>query len=251
MFLKHAWLPAIAAVSLVIGCDHKPVDRIPTTAPTAIKEPQEVLKHLQYVAIRKDFKDLSVLTPVEPSVIYGSAWWFTKHAGEAGISLTQKEIDDLGIRDLQSMGYLQPDVSRKEYQDAMDKLSAKQIPTLPDAMQGANPDCLDLLPMEKLPTGKPNPLYDGVKPHARVALAAGIYRITKGIPAEMWPDMTVMEVKKDPGNAKVQGVYLGYKGTQVLQVGLYQNPDNTYGISYFLFKVSPKKLQSAVKKAQQ
>lgn len=251
MSIRQAWLPAVAAISLIVGCDNKPVDRIPTTAPTAIKEPQDALKHLQYLAVRKDLKHLAVVTPVEPSIVYGSAWWFNKHAGELGLSLTEKEIDELGITDLRSMGYIIPDVSAKELKEANEKFKLKQIPALPANLANLDPESVDLLPNDKFPNGKPNPAGEAVKgKYARAALGAGIYRLTKAVPADMWADLSVMEIKKDPGNAKIQNVYIGYHGTTILNVALYQNPDNTFGISYMQYKMFPKKIASLAQQQQ-
>jgi hypothetical protein len=193
-----------------------------------------------------------VVTPVEPSIIYGSAWWFNKHAGELGISLTEKEIDDLGIADLRSMGYIIPDVSAKELKDTTEKFKLKQIPSMPANMANLDPEALDLLPNDKFPNGKPNPAGEAVKgKYSRAALGAGIYRLTKAVPATMWPDMSVMEIKKDPGNAKIQNVYIGYRGTTVLNVAVYQNSDNTYGISYLQYKMFPKKIAALAQESQQ
>lgn len=245
MSIKHAWIPAAAAAVLFVGCDSKPADRVPTTAPTAIKEPYEVLKHLQYVAVRKDLKHLPVIAPVDPDVVYPSSWWFNKHAGEMGISLTDQEITDLGVADLKAMGYLAPGVSHKDLQDGIDKVGAKILPKLPPEMEKLDLNKLDLMPNDKLPNGKPNPDFETVKSkYARAALNAGLYRLLKAVPEGMWPDVNVMEVKPDATNKKIQGVFLGYKGTTIIQLGLIQNKDMNYGVSYVYFKVMPRKLQA-------
>jgi hypothetical protein len=245
MLNKRAWIPAIAAIAIIVGCDNKPTDRVPTSAPTAIKEPHEVLRHLQYVAVRKDFKHLSLIAPVDPEVVYGSAWWFNKHAGDVGSSLTEAEIDALGVGDLRSMGYLAPDISRKDLQENLEKLELKKIPQLPANMQNLDPEKLDQLPNLKFPNGKPNSSAEEIKnKYGRAALNAGLFRLTKVVPADVWPDLAVMEVKKNPNNLKVQNVFLGYQGTTVLEVGLYQNTDGNFGVSYLHYKVGMKKLQA-------
>lgn len=245
MFNRLAWIPAVAAMAIIVGCDNKPADRVPSTPPTAIKEPHEVLQHLQYIGVRKDMKGLSLIAPVDPEVVYGSAWWFNKHAGEVGASLTDSEIDALGVGDLRSMGYLAPNVSHKDLQENLDKLALKKIDKLPAGQETLDIEKLDVLPNLKFPNGKPNPSAEDLKnKYGRAALNAGVFRLTKVIPADVWPDIVVMEVKKDANNPKIQHVFLGYQGNLVLEVGLYQNTDNNYGISYLYYKVGMKKLQA-------
>ena len=125
MISKHVWIPAALAIAAIVGCDSKPAEKIPTTAPTAIKEPHEVLKHLQYIAVRKDLKDISLVSPVDPQVADGAAWWFTSHSGDMGISLTADEIASLGVGNVKDMGYIAPGVARKDLQAKLDELSAK------------------------------------------------------------------------------------------------------------------------------
>ena len=96
MSFNRAWIPAVAGIALILGCDSKPADKIPTTAPTAIMEPHEVLQHLQYMAVRKDMKHTSLIVPVDPDIIHGSAWWFNKHAGDMGNLLHRRR--DQGLR---------------------------------------------------------------------------------------------------------------------------------------------------------
>jgi len=245
MSTRLAWFSAIAAIAIFIGCDSKPGDRVSASAPTAIKEPYEVLKHLQYIGVHKDFKHLVLVAPVEPEVVYGSAWWFNKHAGELGVSLTEAEIDALGVGDLRSMGYLAPNVSHKELQENSDKVASKLMPKLPAGQENLDIDKLDLLPNLKYPNGKPNQTAEDLKnKYGRAALNAGLYRLTKVIPADVWPDIVVMEVKKNVNNPKIQTVLLGYQGNQVLEVAVYQNTDGNYGISYMYYKVAMKKLQA-------
>jgi hypothetical protein len=246
MSTRLAWFSAIAALSIIVGCDNKPADRVSASAPTAIKEPFEVLKHLQYIGVHKDLKDLVLVAPVDPEVVYGSAWWFNKHAGELGSTLTDAEIDALGVGDLRSMGYLAAGVSRKELQENIDKVSLKQMPKLPAGQENLDIDKLDLLPTNlKFPNGKPNTAVEDIKDkYGRIALNAGLYRLIKVIPADVWPDIVVMETRKNPNNPKIQSVFLGYQGTPVLEVAVFQNTDGNFGISYMYYKVAMKKLQA-------
>lgn len=247
MLKKTAWLTAAAAVALMIGCDSKPADKIPTTAPMAIKagSEQEVLAHLQYMAVRKDMKHAHLIVPVDPEVVYASAWWFNKHAGELGIPYTQEEVDFYNLKGLKDMGYIAIGPTRHELGQALDKIQGMKGAKLPENLQAFNFDKLDQLPTtDKLPNGKPNPDFDLIKTqHIRGAVTGGLYRVMKGIPAELWPDIAVMEIKPSPGNAKVKDVFLSYKGTFIMQVSLYQSaPDKPLGISYVYYKIGLKKL---------
>jgi hypothetical protein len=266
MSFNRAWIPAVAGIALILGCDSKPTDKIPTTAPTAIKEPFEVLQHLQYMAVRKDMKHTSLIIPVDPEIIYGSAWWFNKHAGELGIPYSEEEIKTFGLEPLKDMGYFSTAATKKDLQEALDKLTATaqqagakkgkaDKPALPENLASLDKTKLDELPGQKFPDGRPNPDYDTVKNNAtlvRAALAGGLYRVMKGVPAELWPEVAVMEVKKNPVNTKVQDVYLGYQGTTIMQVSVYQqDPGKPWTVSYVYFKVSAKKLSQVAEKLKE
>jgi hypothetical protein len=251
MIRNLAWIPALTAAALIVGCDSKPKDTIPTTAPMAASEPQQILAHLKYLAVRKDMKDLPVISPSDLTGLYGNAWWFHTHAGQMGISLTQEEIQGLGVEQLKTMGYLAPSVTCKELQDAQDKVAAKTLDKLPENMVG-----LELMKVDKLPDAKdPNKAiakdYETVNGTLlRAAYQAGIYRLMKGVPTDMWKDVNVMEIKQNAGNTKAKDVYLGFKGTSIMQVTVSQKSDNTYGIIYIYYKAQPKKLLSLLKEAQ-
>ena len=245
MFLKRAWIPVVAGLALMVGCgDSKPTDKIPTTAPMAAKEPFEILAHLKYLAVRKDFKDLPVIAPSDLTGLYGNAFWFHDHAGTMGLSLTAEEIAGLGVGAAKDLGYLAPGVSCKDLQDGKDKVDAKMIPALPADMVG-----LDLMKLDKLPNNASKDKkivqdYTKLSDPAtlRAVFNAGIYRLTKGIPADMWPDINVMEVKQNAGNTKAKDVYLGYKGESIMQVAVLPKADGNLGIIYIYYKVHPKKI---------
>ncbi|MDP2876361.1 MAG: hypothetical protein Q8O00_09270 [Holophaga sp.] len=264
MSFTRAWIPAIAGIALFIGCDSKPADKIPLTAPTAIKEPHEVLKHLQYMSVRKDMKHTSLIIPADPEIIYGSAWWFNKHAGALGIAYTEAEISTFGLEPLNKLGYVGT-ASSKELQAALDQASVAaqsapkkgkvEAPVLPANLAQYDKDKLDELPGMKFPDGRPNPDYTTVKENAtlvRAALAGGLYRVMRGVPAEVWPDVTVMEVKINPTNTKVQDVYLGYGGKSIMQVSVFQEaPGKNWTVSYVYYKVGLKALQSTAAKLKE
>lgn len=268
MSFNRAWIPAIVGVALILGCDSKPTDKIPTTAPTAITEPYQVLQHLQYMSVRKDMKHTSLIVPVDPEIIHGSAWWFNKHAGDMGIAYTADEIKTFGLEPLVEKGYFAAGITHKDLQDALDKLSAEaqtagakkgkaaDKPALPANLAALDIQTLDALPTSpKFPDGRPNPEFDSIKNNPamlRAALAGGLYRLMKGVPAEMWPEVSVMEVKPNPTNTKIKDVYLGFQGTSIMQVSVIQSePGKPWAVSYIYFKVSAKKLAQVAEKMRE
>ena len=89
-------LAALLLVPAFISCGG---DEVPTAAPAAAKEPADILYHLQYVAVRKDFKDLPVFAPITPVMVYPAAMHFHQDAKTAGIELTPEETKGLGLSD--------------------------------------------------------------------------------------------------------------------------------------------------------
>ena len=71
----------------------------------------------------------------------------------------------------------------------------------------------------------------------------------KGVPAELWPEVSVMEVKNNPTNTKIKDVYLGFQGTSIMQVSVYQQEaGKPWTVSYVYFKVGAKKLAQVAEK---
>jgi hypothetical protein len=265
MSFHRAWIPAVAGIALILGCDSKPADKIPATAPTAIKEPHEVLQHLQYMAVRKDLKHTSLIVPVDPEIIYGCAWWFNKHAGAHGIPYTEEEIKAFGLEPLQALGYIGTATS-KELQEALDKVAAAaqqagpkknkaDKPALPENLAKYDKNKLDELPGPKFPDGRPNPDSESVKTNStlvRAALAGGLYRLMKGVPASIWPEVSVMEVKANATNTKMKDVYLGFQGTPIMQVSVYQpEVGKPWTVAYVYFKVNARKLSLVAEKLKE
>jgi hypothetical protein len=241
MFLKNAWIPAIAGMAIILGCDSKPADTIPKTAPMAAKEAFELLPHLKYIAVRKDFKDIPVIAPQDLAGLYGNAWWFHNHAGQMDLTLTDEEIKGLGVEEAKTLGYLAPGVSSTSLQTAMDKLQVREIPALPDAMQGYDLGKVDKLPAEKDKIyGKDFPAMSGAL--LRPMFNAGLYRLLKGVPESLWNEVVVMQTTPNPKNSLETSVVLGFQGKPIIEMTARQKADKTYGIIYVLFKVSPKAL---------
>ena len=126
------------------------------------------------------------------------------------------------------------------------------VPALPENLAKYDRNKLDQLPGPKFPDGRPNPDGDLVKNNAtlvRAALAGGLYRVMRGVPAELWPEVAVMEVKSNPVNTKVKDVYLGFQGTTIMQVSVIQDaPGKPWTVSYVYFKVGAKKLAQVAEK---
>jgi len=243
MFLKHAWIPALAGMALFLGCDSKPNDTIPKTAPMAAKEAFELLPHLKYIAVMKDYKDIPVIAPQDLSGLYGNAWWFQNHAGQMDLTLTADEIKGLGADDLKNLGYIAPDVSMTSMQAALDKLQAHQIQAIPDAMQGVDLAKLDKLPTTEKESPKDFAALNG--PLLREAYNAGLYRLLKGVPTQLWSDVSISKTLPNPKNAGETKIILAYQGTEIIEMTARQKADKTYGIVYIHYLVQPRTLAKA------
>ena len=247
MYLRNAWLPAVAGLVLLVGCDSKPADTIPKTAPMAAKEAFELLPHLKYIAVRKDLKDIPVIAPDDMTGLYGNAWWFHNHAGQMDLTLTEQEIKDLGVEPVKDLGYLAPGVSMAGMQLAMDKLDAKQIQALPVEMSTVNLARVDKLPGENdKVNGKDFVTINGNQALLRATFNAGLYRLLKGVPAELWNSMELLKTTPNPKNSLETGLVLGLEGKPVIELTARQKADKTYAIIYVHYLVQPRVLAKAV-----
>lgn len=66
-------------------------------APLAAKDPGDILQHLRYLSATRDTKDLILIAPVSPDIVFPSAWWFHSQARNLGIELSDEELKTLGI----------------------------------------------------------------------------------------------------------------------------------------------------------
>ncbi|HJU82851.1 MAG TPA: hypothetical protein VJ600_01440 [Holophagaceae bacterium] len=85
-----------AGLLLLAGCNTG-TSGLPSTPPLAAKEPSEILAHLKYLAGSKDVKQLIVIAPIAPDIVFPSAWWFHKQSRDLGIDLTPEEMKTLGV----------------------------------------------------------------------------------------------------------------------------------------------------------
>jgi hypothetical protein len=247
MLLKNAWLPAIACVALMMGCESKPADTIPKTAPMAAKEPFELLAHMKYIAVRKDYSDIPVIAPQDLAGLYANAWWFHNHAGQMDLTLTDEEIKGLGAEGVKDLGYLAPGVSMTSMQLAMDKLSMKEIQALPPEMQGVDLTKLDKLPTTEKERPKDYAALNG--PLLRTTYNSGLYRLLKGVPVELWNQVVLAKTvpTKNPLETKL---VLGFQGTEIIEMTARQKADKTYGIIYIHYLVHPRALLKSAKALQ-
>jgi hypothetical protein len=244
MSIKHMCIPAVTVAILSLGCGNKPSETLPATAPPVVKEPYEILRNLQYLGTRKDLKHLSVISLTDLNVAYTSACQLHRHAGELGIVLKDQDIMDLGVTDLRTRGYLVPGASRMDLLEAKKKEASggKMLPW----MAKLDGQKLDQLPeTDTLPDGKPNPEYQEIKSrYAAAAMQAGIYRIVSGVPEAMWPGLAVLETKPEAAGSDIQNVFVGYKGTPVMQVAVMKNKAGNYGIYNLTLQQPPKQLMT-------
>lgn len=239
---------------MLIGAETQPkpsqlLPPVPAVRPlTQILEPSTVLQHIRYMATSKDRRHAARIVIDSPEYIYGSAWWFNKHAGALGVSYTEDEISDFNLQALRDKGYLGI-ANRKELQAALEN------PPVPSRLAAFDVEKLDELPGPKFSDGRDNPDYEIVKNDSllvRSAVAGGLYRLMKAVPEELWASIEILEVKPNAGNTHVMDVYLGYLGTSIMQVSVYRDDPNTpWGISYVYFKVGTKTLAKIAAKLKE
>lgn len=78
---------------------------------------------------------------------------------------------------------------------------------------------------------------------ARLAFNAGMYRLVKVIPEAVWSEMSVMEIKPNPGSPKVKDMLLGLHGKPILKVGCLEKSDGVYGVSIIQWQTRPEALK--------
>ena len=220
---KLSWAASLLSLAVIVGCDSKPAEKIPSTPPLAPAEAHLVLRNLQYIGVRKDYKAIPLIAPVASDVVFQSGAWFHFHAGQMGIALDEKELQDLNMLEFLNKGY---------------------ISTQPLKMFPGTELKIDQFPPPDPKSPKFDPTYDISK--ARTVYNAGVYRLAKGVPAEMWADLVVMENKPDPSNVKLRQLVFGYKGTPVINAAVFQKDDGKWALVYMLFKQWPEQMKKLV-----
>lgn len=239
MSLKRALFPAVAGLVLMLGCESKPTDPIPVQAPGPVVAGKEeaILNHLRYMSVRKDLKHASTLSLAnfDTKAMYGNIHWFHKHAGDIKAPLTAEEITAFGLEDLKNMGLLAPGICQKDLADAKDKVALKTLPALPTEMVGLDLTRLDLFPNQgdknrqvelEVVMSKIGPVAD-----------AGLYRLARAVPDEVWRKMTVQAVKPNAGDKTWKDVFLQIGTRLVVQVTVAPKKDGNLGVIYMYFKL--------------
>jgi hypothetical protein len=197
--MRHALLLPLAALILIpafIGCGRA----IPTNPPSAATEPYEILDHLRYLVVRKDFKHAAMIAPITPDVVFPSAMHFHKQAKELGLTLTPDEIKGLGIEHLAARLDELPGGPTDDY-------------TVKDARLTFNAGIYRLL----------KGLND--KSWARIDSMG----ITDNNAMRQFGSSTV-----------VKDMALGIDGKKIMTVSCLKKPDGSYGVSYIRYEISLK-----------
>ena len=220
---KLSLMIPVLALAAIVGCESKTSEGVPTTPPLAPVEAHQLLSNFKYIGAKKDYAAIPVIAPVGQDAVYSSGAWFHFHSGQMGIALDEKELLDLNLLEFLNKGY---------------------ISTQPLKMFPSSEMKLDQFPPPDPKSPKYDPTYDIAK--ARTVYTAGVYRLTKAIPPEMWADLTVLENKPDANNAKVRQLVIGYKGTVVMNMAAFQKDDGKWALVYVLYKQWPEQLKKLV-----
>ncbi|MBP7617498.1 MAG: hypothetical protein KA743_03225 [Geothrix sp.] len=200
--MRRSLMPSLASLLLVpafISCGG---DAIPTTAPAAAKEPADILYHLQYLAVRKDYKHVALIAPITPDVVYPSARQLHLDAKALGLTLTPEELKGLGIEHLASK---------------LDVLTGGPTDDYPvkDARLAFNSG---IYRMTKALTAK----TWGKMRHM------GISDNSAG--------------RQYGSQAVIKDMALGFDGKKVMTVSCLKKPDGTFGVTLIRWEINPKSL---------
>ena len=193
-------LASLLLVPAFVGCGG---DEVPSTAPGPAKEPADILYSLQYMAVRKDFKQAAVIAPITPDVVYPGAMHLHQDAKAMGLDLTPEEIKGLGIEHLAAKLDALPGGPTEDY-------------PVKDARLAFNAGIYRLL---KGITAK----SWGKMQHM------GITDNNAG--------------RAYGSTAILKDMALGFDGKKILNVTCLKKPDGTFGISFMRYEVSLKGLK--------
>jgi hypothetical protein len=205
--MRRPLLPLLAALALVpvfIGCDSS---NIPTNPPAAATEPYDILAHLRYLAVRKDYQHAALIAPITPDVVFPSARQFHKDAQQMGLNLTPEEIKGLGIENIAAR--------LDELPGGPDPMNYPDY-TIKEARLAFNAGIYRLL---KGLTAKSWGRIDSMG-------------ITDNNAMRQYGSTTV-----------VKDMALGIGGKKIMTVSCLKKPDGTWGVSLIRYEVSPKSLK--------
>jgi hypothetical protein len=191
---------SLLLVPAFMGCGG---DEIPTTPPAAATEPADIMYSLQYLAVRKDYKQAAVIAPITPDVVYPGAMRLHQDAKAMGMQLTPEELKGLGIEHLAAKLDALPGGPSEDY-------------PVKDARLAFNAG------LYRLTKGLTTKSW-GKMQHMG---------ITDNNAARQFGSLAVL---KD--------MALGFNGTKILTVTCLKKPDGTFGISYMRYEVAPKNLK--------
>ncbi len=196
-------LPALFAVltPLYMGCGG---NSIPTSMPPAAQEPYDILAHLKYLAVRKDYRDAAMIAPITPDVVFPSAMHLHSDAKQLGITLTPDELKGLGIDD---------------------KLAAEL-----DSLPGGPTDTYTIKDARLAFNAGIYRLLKALTPKTWAKMDS--MGITDNQGMRQYGSSTV-----------VKDMTLGYDGQKVMTVSCLKKPDGTWGVSFIRFEVNPKSLK--------
>ncbi|MDP1831807.1 MAG: hypothetical protein Q8K67_07090 [Geothrix sp.] len=201
--MRRALMLPLASLLLVpafVGCSD---DAIPTIAPAPPKEPADILYHLQYLAVRKDYKHTALIAPITPDVVYPAAMHLHQDAQKLGLELTPEEIKGLGIEHLAAK---------------LDNLPGGPTDDYPvkDARLAFN------AAIYRLTKGLTTKSWGRMKHMGIVDNLAG---------------------RQYGSTAIIKDMAIGFDGAKVMTVSCLKKPDGTFGISYLRYDVSLKGLK--------
>ena len=193
-------LASLILVPAFISCGG---DEIPTTAPAAAKEPADILYSLQYLAVRKDYKQAAVIAPITPDVVYPGAMHLHQDAKAMGLELTPEEIKGLGIEHL-----------------------AAKLESLPGG------------PTDDYPVKDARLAYNAGLYRMTKGLTAKSWAKMKhmGITDNN-------AGRAYGSTATLKDMALGFDGTKVMTVTCLKKPDGDFGVSFIRYDVAPKTLK--------
>ncbi len=193
-------LASLLLVPAFVGCGGDP---IPTTAPAAAKEPADILYSLQYLAVRKDYKQAAVIAPITPVFVYSGAMHFHQDAKAMGLTLTPEEIKGLGVEAL------------------ADKL---------DTLTGSPSDDYQVKDARLAFNAGIYRLTKGLTAKSWAKMKH--MGITDNTAGRAYGDLTI-----------VKDMALGFDGTKVMTISCIKKPDGNWGISLIHYEVAPKNLK--------
>jgi hypothetical protein len=194
-------LPLLALAAVFIGCDSHSV---PTNPPAAAMEPYDILDHLRYLAVRKDYKHAALIAPITPDVVFPSARQFHKDAQTMGINLTPEELKGLGI----------------------DEKLAANLNDLP----GSGTDDYNIKDARLAFNAGIYRLLKGITAKSWTRIDS--MGITDNNAMRQFGSTTI-----------VKDMVLGFGGQKIMTVSCLKKPDGTWGVSLIRYTINPKSIK--------